>query len=262
MLWKRKKEKIARFGIFTKGFVYCMIGALTLTAAISTGGKTTGSGGVLSTIAGQPFGQILLGITAIGLLGYIFWKFYQAFADPEGKGNDLKGLFTRAGYASSGIFYGFMAFTAVKILFHAGGGSGEGNKSFVVSLLSKPYGQILVGIFAAAFLSKAGYQLYIAYSGIFKNRVQAAELDNRVERIIISSGYVGYTARGIVVGIISYLIFHAAFTANSNSAGGTKDAFNFIQSEFGTIFLAILAVGLFAYGFFMLVKARYRTINI
>ncbi|WKK77318.2 DUF1206 domain-containing protein [Marivirga salinae] len=258
----RKKEKIARFGIFTKGFVYCLIGALTLTAAISTRGKKTGTGGVLSTIVEQPFGQILLGITAAGLLGYVFWKFYQAIADPEEKGNDLNGLFTRAGYASSGVFYGFLAFTALKMLFFAEEGSGEDNQSFVVSLLSKPHGQILVGIFAVAFLGKAGYQIYIAYSGIFKNRVQAAELDNRVERIIINSGYVGYTARGIVVGIISYLIFHAAFTANSKSAGGTKDAFNFIQNEFGLFVLAVLAVGLFAFGFFLLVKARYRTINI
>ncbi|HET8860066.1 DUF1206 domain-containing protein [Marivirga sp.] len=258
----RKKEKIARFGIFTKGFVYCLIGILTLTAAVSKSGEKTGSDGVLIIITGQSFGKLLLGVTALGLLGYIFWRFFQAFADPENKGNDLNGLFTRAGYASSGIFYGFLAFTALKILFNAGGGSGGSNESTVAKLLTKPYGQILVGVFAAAFLGKAGYQLYIAYSGKFKKKVQAAELDNRIEKIILNSGYVGYTARGIVVGIISYLIFHAAFIANSKSAGGTKDAFNFIQNEFGIIFLAILAVGLFAYGFFMLVKARYRTINI
>jgi hypothetical protein len=258
----QKKEKIARFGIFTKGFVYCMIGALTLAAAIGSGGKKTDSDGVLSTLAGQPFGQILLGVTALGLLGYVFWKLYQAFADPEDIGNDWKGLFTRAGYAFSGLFYGFLAFTAVKILFNAGGGSGGGNESTIATLLSKPYGQILVAIVATAFLGKAGYQMYNAYFGKFKKKVHAAELDDKIEKIVINSGYVGYTARGIVVGIISYLTFRAAFSSNSDAAGGTKDAFAFIQNEFGIIFLAIVAIGLFSYGFFMLVKARYRTIDI
>jgi len=258
----RKKEKIARFGIFTKGFVYCLIGALALTAAIGSSGKKTGTDGALSTISEQPFGQILLGITALGLLGYVFWKFYQAFADTEDLGNGIKGLLNRAGFASSGIFYGFLAYTAVKMLFNAEYGSGEENETTVATLLTKPYGQILVGIFATAFLGKAGFQIYLAYSGVFKKKVQAAELDNRVEKIVINSGYVGYTARGIVIGIISYLTFHAAFYANSSSAGGTKDAFSFIEVELGIIFLAILAVGLFAYGFFMMVKARYRTINI
>lgn len=258
----KKKEKIARFGIFTKGFVYCLIGALTLTAAIGKGGKKTDTDGVLSTIASQPFGQILIGITALGLVGYVFWKFYQAISDPEDKGNNSKGIATRIGYAFSGLFYGFLAFSAVKILFNAGSNSGGGNESTVATLLTKPYGQILVGIFGAALLGKAGYQLYIAYSGNFKKKVQAAELDNRVEKIVINSGYVGYTARGIVVGVVSYLIFHAAFTANSDSAGGTKDAFSFIQNEFGILLLAIISAGLFTYGFFMLVKARYRTINI
>jgi len=242
----KKKEKIARFGIFTIGFVYCMIGVLTLTAAISTRGEKSDTNSVLSTIVEQPFGQILLGITALGLLGYVFWKFYQAFVDPENLGKDLNGLFTRAGIASSGLFYGFLAFSAVKILFKAGGESGGGNESAVATLLSKPYGQILVGIVAASFLGKAGFQIYLAYSGKFKKKIKAAELNNRVEQIIVNSGYVGYTARGLVVGIISYLIFHAAFTANSNSAGGSKEAFSFIENELGTIFLAIIAVGLCA----------------
>jgi ABC-type Na+ efflux pump permease subunit len=73
---------------------------------------------------------------------------------------------------------------------------------------------------------------------------------------------VGYTARGLVILVISYLTFVAAFTANSNSAGGTKDAFQFVQNEFGTIVLAVIAAGLFTYGFFMFVKSRYRSINI
>ncbi len=259
---EKNKERIARFGIATKGFVYCLIGGLTLATAFGAGGKKTGSSGALETLAGQPFGKILIGLTALGLLAYIFWRFYQAIVDPEDKGDDWKGIARRLGYASSGIFYGFLAFSAIKLLFGSGGsGGGGGNESIVSTLLSKPFGQILVGIMGFVFLCKAVYQLYRAYSGKFKDKVQAAELDNKAEKLVLRSGYVGYTARGLVIGVISYLTFVAAFNANSDSAGGTKDAFQFVQNEFGSIILGIMAAGLFCYGFFMFVKARYRSIN-
>jgi len=58
------------------------------------------------------------------------------------------------------------------------------------------------------------------------------------------------------------LIFKAAFYSNSNAAGGTKDAFSFLQNEFGTLILALIAIGMLAYGFFMIVKARYKTLEI
>ncbi len=258
-----KKEKFARFGISAKGFVYCLIGGLTLAAAFGMGGKKTDTGGVLTTLSEQPFGQALLGITALGLLGFVFWRLYQAIVDPEDVGNDLNGVFTRIAYSVSAIFYGALAFTAVRMIFSGGSGnSGGGRESTVSTLLSKPYGQILVGLLGAIFLGKAIFQFYRAYSGKFKKKVQAAELDNRAEQLVLNTGYVGYTARGIVMGVISYLTFHAAFTANSSEAGGTKEAFSFLQNEFGTFILAIIAAGLFAYGFFMFVKARYRTINI
>jgi hypothetical protein len=74
----------------------------------------------------------------------------------------------------------------------------------------------------------------------------------------VNAGRVGYTARGIVVATLSFLMFKAAFTANSNKAGGTKDAFQFLQESFGTVIFAAIALGLVAYGIFMFVKAKQR----
>ncbi len=258
----KKKENFARFGIATKGVVYCLVGGLTIATAFSGQGKKTGSSGALTSLADEPFGQILLGIIALGLIGFIFWQFYRAIADPEDKGDDKEGIVKRIAYALSGIFYSALAFTAIKLAIGSGSSSGGGKESAVSTILSKPFGQVLVGILGAIFLGKAIYELYIAYSGKFKEKVQAAELDDKVEKIVLNTGYVGYTARGLVIGVISFLIFKAAFSANSSKAGGTKDAFSFIQNEFGTIVMAVIALGLFAYGIFMIVKARYKTLGI
>ncbi|MBX2840637.1 MAG: DUF1206 domain-containing protein [Flammeovirgaceae bacterium] len=256
-----KKEKFARFGIATKGFVYCLIGGLTAMAAFGAGGKKTGSSGALEFLSSQTYGQILLVITALGLLGFVFWRLYQTFADPEDKGNDAKGIFRRMGYFSSGVFYGLLTYTAIKTVAGSGSDSGGGKESLVNTLLSESYGQILVGILGVIFLCKAGYQLYRAYSGKFKNKVNESGLGRKARELVLKSGQIGYTARGVVIGIISFLTFKAAFSANSNQAGGTEDAFGFIQNEFGAIVLAVVAIGLLAYGVFMFIKAKYRKMS-
>ena len=91
-------ETFARFGYAAKGFVYGAIGILALLAAFSTGGKTTDTSGALQAISNQPFGQILLALIALGLVGYVIWRLIQAVNDPGDKGTDAKGIFTRLGY--------------------------------------------------------------------------------------------------------------------------------------------------------------------
>lgn len=261
---KRKKENIARFGIASKGFVYCLLGVLSAMAAFGGGGKKTGSSGALQTLGDNTFGNIVLVLVTLGLLCFVFWRLYQAIADPENKGNDAKAIFRRLGYAASGVFYGFIAFAAARIVFDSGGGGGgQGkNEKIVSQLLEQSYGQILVGALALIFLGKAIYQLYRAYSGKFKDKVKDSGLDQRVRNLLLKTGRVGYTARGLVIGVIAYLTFRAAITASSGPSGGTKEAFSFLQNEFGTIVFGVIALGLVAYGIFMFVKARYREMSL
>lgn len=257
-----KKEKFARLGIASKGFVYVLIGGLTFMAAAGMGGDTSGSSGALSSLKGSTFGTILLALTAFGLVGYTFWRFYQALVDPEGKGDDAKGLGKRAAYFISAILYGFLAFSAIQILLGNGSGGGGGQESLIAKILTKTYGQIIVGIIALIIFGKALYQIYRAYTGKYKEKLQRMQMGPKAQKIVNNFGAIGYTARGVVIGIIAFLTFRAALSSDSSQAGGTKDAFQFLQNEFGTVVLAIIAVGLILYGIFVLVKAKYRKINL
>lgn len=258
------KEPIIRFGIATKGFVYILLGGLTAMAAADMGGEKSSSKGVLGFLAGSTIGQILLAVTAAGLAAYVFWRFYQTFVDPENKGTHAKGLARRLGYFSSGIIYGILAFSALDILFGwgSGSGSGGGSNSMISKALNQTYGQLIVGFIACIYLGKAIYQGYRAYSGNFKKKIQEQHFDKKTQKLLIVSGTAGYTARGIVIGIIAYLTFRASFTSNSDNGGGTKEAFDFLQNEFGTLILAVVALGLVLYGIFMLIKARHRKVNV
>ena len=256
-----KKEYVIRFGIAAKGFVYLLLGGLTFMAALGMGGMKSDSNSVLEFLSGRIGGQLLLAATAAGIMAYVFWRFYQTFADPEGKGTEAKGLATRLGYFSSGVIYGFLAFTAIQILMGSGSGSNGGGNSFISEALGHRYGQIIVGGIALVYLGKAIYQGYRAWSGNFKNKVKDQHLSEKAQKLVYVSGVAGYAARGVVIAIIAFLTFRAAATHNSDNGGGTKEAFDFLQNEFGTLVLAVIALGLLLYGVFMLIKARHRVVN-
>jgi hypothetical protein len=257
-------RKIARVGMFAKGVVYVILGILTAMYAFGSGGQKADKDTTLQFVYQQPFGKVLLALLAAGLICYVVWRFIQAFRDPENKGDDKSGIGKRIGYAASGVLYGVLAFEAIRMLFSNGssGGGGDQKETIVGMLLGQPFGQILVGIVAVVFFGKAIYQIYRAVSGKFAKKVQDSELDHRVKDILRKAGYVGYIARGIVIGIIGYSFLRAAIEANPNEAGGTQQAFDFIQAStaWGTILLGIIAIGLACYGVFMFVKARYRVL--
>ncbi|SDJ78604.1 protein of unknown function [Catalinimonas alkaloidigena] len=256
-------ENYARFGVAAKGVVYCLVGILAAMAATGNGGQTTGKSGVFKTILAQPFGQILLGLVAFGLLGYVTWRFIQAIKDPNNKGNDAKGIATRLGYAFSGVVYLALAISAISLLFGqsggsgGSGGSGDSRELLVSKLLEQPFGQWLVGLVAVGTVAKGIYQIYRALSGNYMKNVKSMNLEHKVREFIKHAGQVGYIARGVVLGIVGYFFFRAAVEANPNQAGGTSEAFSFLQNTSGPWLLAAVALGLTGYGIFMFVKAKY-----
>lgn len=258
--------KFARFGMFAKGTVYVILGVLTAMAAFNVGGgQTTGKSGALEFVYSQPFGKFLLAIVALGLLGYVVWRWIQAFKDPEAQASDdgKKRAVKRISYFISGLAYGFIAFEAGRMVFTNGGSSGGGGssqkQSLVAQILEWPAGQWIIGLIALIFFGKAIYQFYRSLSGEFAKKVQDSELDQRVKSTLRKAGMAGYLARGVVVGVIAYFFLKAALQSNAGQVEGTKGAFQFISSmTAGPWLLGIVAIGLACYGVFMFVKARYR----
>ena len=109
-------ERLFRLGYAAKGVVYAIIGWLAATAAYGPGGRTTNARGALQSLVDRPFGRILLGLVAIGLSGYVLWRFVQAIMDTENRGTDTKGMIVRLIYAGNGSIYAGLAISAVKIV--------------------------------------------------------------------------------------------------------------------------------------------------
>ncbi|MBD2335570.1 DUF1206 domain-containing protein [Calothrix sp. FACHB-156] len=252
-------ERLGRFGYASKGVVYAIVGLLAAQVAFGTGGRTTDTKGALQTLVEQPFGQILLALVAIGLIGYVLWRFVEAIKDPEHKGNDAKGLAQRIGYAINGFIYVGLASSAVKILLGSGGsGNSNSTQDWTARLLSQPFGQWLVGTGGAFVIGLGFYQFYKAYSTKFQKEFNLNQLSNKERKWVIGICRFGLVARGIVFCIIGWFFIQAATQSNAQAAGGLDEALQTLaQQPYGPWLLGFVALGLIAYGIYMVIKARY-----
>lgn len=252
-----KKEIISRFGMGAKGVVYLLIGVLTALAAFGQGGNKSGKDDILKFLAQQSYGKILLIALGIGLLGYTFYRLYQAIVNPKNHDDDAKGYFKRFAYIISGLIYGLFAFSALKM---ALGGS-SGSSGFLSKLLKSEYGNFIAFALALVLLGKAIYEFYVAYSGKFKEDVEHSSISSDAKSLLTKAGKMGFTARGIVAAIMAFLFFKTGMGNAGNDINRT-DAFSFLQNQFGSIVLGIVALGVALYGVFMLIKSRYPDTNV
>lgn len=249
-------DRIARFGYVTKGSVYLVVGGMALAAALGIGGRTTDPPGALQTIGTQPFGRIVLGFVALGLAGYALWRLVQAVADPEGEGRDLSGIASRIGHGAAGLGYSVLAFTAGQLVLTSGGGSSP--KDWTAWVLSLPFGWVLVMGVGIGVVGYGLHELYNAYQANFEEHLNRAEMGDTVASWIMHGGRFGLAARGVVIGIAGVFVTVAALQFDPNEATGLGGALQeLLRQPFGAWLLGVVALGLVAYGLFMLAVARY-----
>lgn len=258
-------ETFARFGYAAKGFVYGAIGILALLAAFSIGaGETTDTSGALNAIAQQPFGQALLGLIAFGLVCYVIWRLIEAIKDPEDKGTDAKGIFSRAGYLLSGLTYIGVAINAATLAIgNSSGGGGNSKQDWTAIVMQQPLGRWLVGLAGAITIGIGFYRIYKAYKTKFRKKLNMGELNQKQRKLLINISRFGIAARGVVFTMTGFFVIQAAKGYNPEKVKGLDGAlFTLTQQPFGKLLLAIMALGLSAYAIYLFIEARYMRIQI
>jgi Domain of Unknown Function (DUF1206) len=254
---------LARFGYAAKGAVYVIIGLLAALAALNRGGRTTDSQGVFREILSRPYGQVMLGAVAVGLAGYAIWCLLQAIKDTENKGSGAKGIVIRLGYGVAGLIHASLALTAVQLIAGSRGSyrGEESSKEWTAVLLAQPFGQWLVGAVGVGIIIVAVVQFYQSYTAKFREELARGEMSARAELWAERVGRIGLAARGVVFGAIGIFLVLAALHANPNEARGLSGALRTLEQQpFGPWVLGAVALGLVAYGVYMLVLAWYRRI--
>jgi hypothetical protein len=252
---------LARLGYATIGVVYLLIGVLATQAALGTGGAIEDPRGVLATIVQQPFGRLLLGVTAVGLSGYVLWRLVQALLDPERKGTDAKGILTRLGFAVSGVAYAALAVLAARMALGMGGGDGHAEQAWTAQLLAQPFGQWLVGLVGVSMTGVGLAHFYLAYTAQFMQEYATGEMSARQQRWARRLGQWGLAARGVTFGLMGGFLLYAGLSADPSEARGLGGALAVVaQQPYGPWLLGVVALGLVAYGLFCLSQALYRRV--
>lgn len=250
-------EKGARFGHLIKGVLYGLIGVLSLRVAIGSGGSVAGQEEAVRVVQHQPFGQVMLVAIAIGLFGYSIWRLIEGVKDPGHKGSDGKGIAQRVMAVASGVVNGALAIAVLQAAL--GNSQGGGSKSWVGKLLEQPFGAVLLGLVGAAIVAAGVYQFYKAYTKEFLQDFRYNAMSPTERRWITRAGQAGYSARGVVFPIVGYGMLRAALDHNPGQTRDTRQALIEIASSgYGQLLLGLVAVGLLAFGLFLVASARYR----
>jgi hypothetical protein len=255
---------LARAGYAAKGVTYGLVGGLALLAAFGSRGTTTGSKGALATLLEQPFGQVILTVIAVGLAGYALWCFVRAIIDPEDDGNDAKGIGKRLVQFGKGVVHVMLVVAVVGMIRGTGdsGNEDRGIEQWTAKLMSFPLGIWLVGLIGAGIIAYGARQLYRAWTVDLDDQLGLGRMGPAAHRWTLRVSRFGMAARGVVFGVIGVFLINAALKANPDEATGVGGALQALQRQpYGSALLALIALGLIAYGVYELIRARYRRIE-
>jgi hypothetical protein len=216
---------------------------------------------VLRAVLPRPFGALLLALLAGGLLCFAAWRLAQALLDAEHCGDDAKALLHRAAYGAAAVFYiGFAAAALSVLVDHSHGASSDQlAHDWTAWMLAKPFGQWIVG---AIGVTIAAVGLGIGLRGCWGEFKQRLELKQRQRRLIAALARFGFVVRSVVFAVIGVFLLYAALDANSREANGLAGALWVIQQQsYGSILLAIIAAGLFAFGIYELAEGGFGRIT-
>lgn len=260
-------EMLARAGYFAKGAVFATVGLLTaMTAFGFAGGRVTGAQGAIGVISGQTFGQLLLGLIAIGLIGFVVWRFVQSIKDPERHGTDAKGLVARAGLMISGFVYAGLALFTLRLVLPGGGGgsgsSGDNAQETAGWLMAYPAGIWLVGLAGAIVIGVALYQAYRVLSVSYRRQWDLSDMSPTEARWATRLSGVGIAARAVAFALIGWFLIQAALQADPSEARGLAGTLQSVTGrDFGPLWLGLIGIGFICYGLYCVVNGRYKRIN-
>ena len=257
-------QKIARLGFYTKGFLFIVIGILGVMVAVGQpGGELADPAGALARIVTLDFGRILLMIFIAGAAGHGFWNILRGAADVDNAGKNWQGIFKRSIAIGIGIFYLYLAFSALNILLSekAEAGSGEVQKTIAQIFLALPLGAVLLFLIG---LSTIGAGIHECYSGIsrkYQENFRLFTLGKGQMRLINILGVLSFTARAIIFCLVGYFFISAAINYNADEVIGIDGALAILaRTYYGKTILFITAAGLVCHGVLSLYEARFRRI--
>jgi len=249
------------YGCIATGIIYITIGVIAILSflKIREGGADENS--MLAVMNNSIAGQMFVWVVMLGTLCYVIWRLYETFADPYDYGKDLKGILKRTGVALSTIADALIVYAAVRILLGAGNIQADGQpaeeRQMVNDLLRHGWGTVLVILLGSVVCLTALVQLLYGITRGYQERVHVEKFGKVIRYVIYAVAGVGYTARGIILGITGFFFIKAGVVGDAKFVVNTDKAFDFLGDHVGHLAFIIVAAGTVCYGLFMLAMGAF-----
>lgn len=238
---------LTRLGFAARGLLYVVIALLLIRM-----GRAEDPIGALDYLA-EDGGRLLLGLMAGGFAAYGIWRMADALLNIERHEDGGKGVTKRLGAGGSGVVHLLLAWQAVRIV--QGGSAGSGSsQAGAESTLSLPGGHLLLIIGGAVLMAVALFQFITAAKASYLRHLES-RVANRPWALW--TGRAGYGARGLVFLISGFFLLRAGLDREPARAGGMQEALSWLTSPWDVL----VAAGLFGFGLYSLIEARFRIIH-
>ncbi|MDR6988325.1 fumarate reductase subunit D [Paenarthrobacter nitroguajacolicus] len=243
---------VARAGYVVSGVLHVLIGVIAFQLAFGSTGEADVSGAVTS-LASQPLGPLLLWACFTACAALALWQLGNAILGHRSSDNKITKRLSAIGQA---IVFAALATTIVSFIAGKGQNSRESSSDFTVTLLKAPFGVFLL-VAVGAGIAITG--IVFAVRGFRQTFTKDLSLSSNpsVRRFQLGLGVVGYIAKGIALFLVGLLVVVAAVRAQPEQSTGLDGGLKALREQpYGVYLLAAVAVGLIAYGLFLMVKAR------
>ena len=249
---------LARVGLAARGLVYLLLGVLAFAVALGSRSTQVDQKGVLTELLSRPLGGFLVALLALGFACYAVWRFYEAATGVPGTG---RRAWPRAQSGFRGLVYAFLTFTAIAVLLGSRQSQGAQQKGVVAEVMSHEGGRWLVLLVGLAVVVVGLTQIYEGTKRKFMRWFPAGALPPEAITFVRRLGTVGTISRGVVFALAGALVVVAAWSSEPSKAGGVDSAVTSLRGlPYGPFLIAVIAVGLIAFGLFGLAEARYRRV--
>lgn len=243
-------KKAARIGHVANGILHIVIGVLAWQIAFGGGSESADQSGAAKMLADNPFGMVLLWITALGCaLLALFHLAAVVWGGPE--------LKERVKAGAKAVVFAAIGFTFAAVGVGVNQDSGSTAQSATATVMSHPLGGIAIMLAGAAVIVVGGYHVYKGVTRRFAEDLTSPS-HSEVSRALTVTGVVGYVAKGVVLAVVGVLFILAAAKNDPQENTGMHGAMQtLLEQPFGVWLLAGIGVGLVLYGVFQLLRSRY-----
>jgi len=254
-------EVAGRVGLAARGVVYCLLGALAFALAVGDrGGEQTDQRGALAELAERSWGKPALVVLIIGFAAYALWRLVRAV---RGEGTDDPGTGSRLLDLAKAAVYIALAVSAYRLLRGdegAASGQQETQQGFTARLMADySWGRWAVGLAGVAIIAVGAWQIWRGLDQKFRKHLEESTGSNHPG--VVTAGVVGHIARGVVFGVIGWLVVRAAVDFDPAQPVGVDAALREVAAApYGPFLLSAVALGLIAFGLYSFAEARYREV--